>query len=302
MKRHRYLLPLLILLLSPLACNLPAFPKSETPPPIMTEDIDDEVPPVIETTAVNQGEVPTEEISEEIYTCPTSMTPSLAFTVEFCLPSAISTDFSHNLIPENPSTPDMPPWTINPDMIEITLMGYPVMNQYHDPQVFIYPITDYIILYPDVAVTISELQILLSSQPIEPTSIPFLPIYNAAQMMHAKVEYLTFRNGTGVRFITQYGQAALPINNLSAIYAFIGLTDDGQYLISATFPVNHPLFVSDGMAEPPEGWAVFSENYQAYIATMESNLFLQPPETFTPNLSILDEMLSSFLIPVDAIP
>jgi hypothetical protein len=226
----------------------------------------------------------------------------MASTVEFCLPSALASGYSPLTIPENPSTPDMPPWTINPDMIEITLTGYPVTNQYHEPKVFIYPITDFIALYPDVAIIINNLQSLLTTQPPEPTSIPFLPIYNAAQMMHAKVEYLTFRNGNGVRFITQYGQAAMPINNPSAIYAFIGLTDDGQYVISATFPVNHPLFEADGMTEPPEGWAAFSENYETYISTMESNLLLQPPETFTPNISLADTLMTSFLIPLDAVP
>jgi hypothetical protein len=310
MKRLNTLLPLLALLLAALACNLPFLPKTETPPPILTEEINDTEPPLVETTEAVETEEPTEvlteepteEITEVLYTCPAGLNPALAFTVEFCHPAAISTTFTHTLIPENPSTADMPPWTINPDMIEITLMGYPVMNQYHDPQVFIYPIADFLALYPDVGTTITNLQTLLATQPSEPTSIPFLPIYNAAQMMHAKVEYLSFRNGSGVRFITQYGQAALPINNLSAFYAFVGLTDDGLYLISATLPVNHPLFEPDGMTEPPEGWAVFVENYQTYIADMESNLSLQPPETFTPDISILDAMMSSFLIPADAVP
>jgi hypothetical protein len=68
-----------------------------------------------------------------------------------------------------------------------------------------------------------------------------------------------------VRFITQYSQAALPVSNDSAFYAFIGITDDGAYLVSATLPVTHPLFVADGMTEPAEGWAAFVENYEAYI-------------------------------------
>jgi hypothetical protein len=56
------------------------------------------------------------------------------------------------------------------------------------------------------------------------------------------------------------------------------------------------------MTEPTEGWAAFSENYETYIETMESNLALQPPVTFTPDISLMDTLMSSFLIPIDAVP
>lgn len=301
MKKYLPLLAILALILAGAACDLPWEPTPETPVSPATEETDVTEPPVVETTEVIVTEEPTEE-TEPPFVCPANTVQSLAFTVEFCLPTAVAGGYNPVMIPENPSTPDMPPWTINPDMIEISLGGYPVVNQYHEPQVFIYPINDFIALNPDVATKVSTLQTLLATQPAAPNQIPFLPIFNAAQMMRAKVEYLTFRSGSGVRFITQYGQAALPINNLSAIYAFVGLTDDGQYLISATLPVNHPLFDADGMTEPPEGWATFSENYSTYIDTMESNLLLQPPVTFTPDISLLDTMMSSFLIPIDAVP
>lgn len=302
MKHHKYLISLLLVLLSILACNLPWAPTPETPSPPVTEEIVITEPPAVETTETAEVETPLEITAEPAFTCPPDTVLSMASTVEFCLPTGLAAGYSPLMIPENPSTPDMPPWTINPDMIEITLTGYPVINQYHEPQVFIFPIADFISLYPDVSTTITNLQTLLTTQPPAPASIPFLPIFGAAQMMQAKVEYLTFRNGNGVRFITQYGQAALPINNKSAFYAFVGLTDDGQYLISATLPVNHPLFEPDDMAEPAEGWATFSENYETYISTMESNLLLQPLETFTPNISLADTLMTSFLIPLDAVP
>lgn len=301
MKKYFSLLAVLVLVLAAAACDLPWESTPETPvPPTVEETIVTE-PPIVETTEVVVTEEPTVE-TELPYSCPADTVQAFAFTVEFCLPTAVAGAYNPVMVPEDPSTPDMPPWTINPDMIEISLGGYPVVNQYHEPQVFIYPINDYIALDPNIATRVSSLQTLLTTQPAEPDAIPFLPTYNAAQMMRAKVEYLTFRSGSGVRFITQYGQAALPINNLSAIYAFVGLTDDGLYLISATMPVTHPLFDADGMTEPPEGWAAFSENYTTYIDTMESNLLLQPPVTFTPDISLLDTMMSSFMIPMDAVP
>jgi hypothetical protein len=74
--------------------------------------------------------------------------------------------------------------------------------------------------------TIKNIEALLVTQPVTPASISFLSIYNAAQMMHAKGEYLAFRNGSGARFIIQQGQVSLPTNNLSAIDAYIGLTNN----------------------------------------------------------------------------
>jgi len=94
----------------------------------------------------------------------------------------------------------------------------------------------------------------------------------------------------------------VPISNDSAVYAFMGLTDDGEYLISATFPVAHPLFYPDMLTEPPEGWMAFAENLDSYLSFMESELPEQPLESFTPNLQLLDEMMRSFAVPPNAIP
>jgi len=300
MKCLNVLLPLSVLLIAALACNLPWEPTPETPP-VVTEEITETVPVTEEPPT---EESPTEEPAtvEPPYTCAPDMLPATALTVEFCYPATLATGYTQSLIPENPPTLDSAPWEFNPDTIEIILTGYPVDNRYHEPQVLIYPVDDYIALGPNILTTVTELQALLAAQPPNPDFIPFLPVYNAAQMMQAKVSYIDFRSGSGVRFITQYSQAAAPITNDSAIYSFMGLTDDGQYFISATFPVTHPLFYADVLTEPPEGWMTFAENFETYLNNMESDLAMQPLDSFTPNLLPLDEMMSSFLVPLDAIP
>ena len=301
MKRLNIFLVLLVLILSSLACSFPWETPTETPPSVPTT----EVPPLpSETEAPIETETPTEEVvpSATAYTCPAGLTGMTAFSVEFCYPFSLATGVAQSMIPDNPPDSMSAPWDYNPDMIELTLQDYPVYNQYHDPIIHIYPVADYIALEPNIQTTLTSLQTLLASQDPHPSSIPFLPIFNAAQMMHAQVTYLTFRNGHGVRFLTQYGQAALPINNPSTIYAFMGLTDDGQYFISATFGINHPSFENDSMAEPAEGWEAFTNNYETYITNMETALAAEPANAFTPDLSLLDGMMSSFLIPAAAIP
>ncbi len=306
MKRRFFLLSLLTLIFAMLACTLPWQPVGETPPPEEAEDITPPEPDPTGTVEIIPTAAPTDvppvEPTEEPFACGLEMVAALAFSVEFCYPGQYASGFTQVRLPENPRTEDFPFWGFHPEMIEITLAGYPVENAYHDPVVRIYPVAELAAidaLYQD---QLSELQALLTNQVPAPNRIPFVPVFNAAQVMQAQVTYLQWRNGSGVRFITMYSQAAAPISNDSAFYAFIGLTDDGSYLISATMPVTHPLFYPDVYTEPAEGWAAFENNYPTYVSAMEANLLTQPQDTFFPHLAPLDAMMESFLIPSDAIP
>lgn len=288
MKRSKILLPLLILVIAALACALPI----ETPPAVPTSTM---APPTEEG-------VMTEDPTEPPFMCAEDMVAVNSFSVEFCYPSAVVSGIVESMVPEKQLDPEMAPWDYNPDMIEIVLQQYPVMNAYHQPVIHIYPVADYIALEPNIQTTLESLQALLASKDPSPEGIPFLPIFNAAQMMQGQVRYLEFRNGSGVRFLTQYGQAFMPINNVSAFYAFTGLTADGQYFITASLPISHPNFAVDNMTDPPEGWDAFSANYETYIDEMETFLEGEYSDAFTPNLALLDEMMTSFLIPPTAIP
>ena len=42
-----------------------------------------------------------------------------------------------------------------------------------------------------------------------PDALPFFTNWNAAQMMATQVEYIDFQNGSGVRYLTRYGQGSL---------------------------------------------------------------------------------------------
>lgn len=293
MKRIKFYLPLVAIIFSMLACSLPW----ETPPQVPTE-----LPPVTEITAEPTDEAPPEVVTEPPYTCLPDQVAAAAFGVTFCYPGSVFTGFEQAFPPEVPKDPNMAPWEYNPTMIELNFTGYPVHNEYHQPRIQIYPIADYVALEPNLAESFDFLKTMLDTEDANPGGIPFVPIFNAAQMMQGQIRYLDFRNGQGVRFITQYGQAFSPINNVSAFYAFMGLTQDGKYVISATFPLRHPDWAADNMTDPVEGWDTFLANYEFYISEMEIFLDSQPPEQFTPNLTLLDQMMASLLVPPEAIP
>jgi hypothetical protein len=158
------------------------------------------------------------------------------------------------------------------------------------PQIFIYQVQE----FPDFnqgAVDIaSNLKILLEDQQID-KFLPFLPLYNASQALHSQVKFLDFKNGSGVRFLTQFDQAPLPINNKEIIYTFQGLSNDGKYYISAVFPVNHSeLPLDDQVFTQSE---VEVKNFPAYLQETADWLDQQPSDAFTPDLSILDALIQS---------
>lgn len=111
-----------------------------------------------------------------------------------------------------------------------------------------------------------------------------------------QVEYLTFEGGSGVRFVSQYGQAAWPINNSDLFYAYQGLTDDGMYLISAILPVSHPSLPADGDTFIGDEYDAFINAYEAYLLNVESQLAIESPLSFSPQLTDLDAMMESMQI------
>ena len=144
---------------------------------------------------------------------------------------------------------------------------------------------------------VAELESFLAEKPGDPENVPFvLPIFNAGQMLTVQVEYLTFEGGSGVRFVSQYGQAAWPLNNQDIFYAFQGLTDDGSHIISAILPVTHPNLPADGETYIGDEYETFINTYDAYIIEIESQLDIEDPESFFPKLTALDEMMETMQV------
>jgi hypothetical protein len=65
---------------------------------------------------------------------------------------------------------------------------------------------------------------------------------DSAQMLHADAIYLSFRNGTGIRYITHYAQDVSPYKADCFFYTYQGLTADGKTYVSASFPLYTALF------------------------------------------------------------
>ena len=207
---------------------------------------------------------------------------------------SLANGFQTETVAAVPASDNASYWEVLPEYTQVTLPGYPIGNSPIKPQIFIYPVEDLGKSNEGAGKVVTSLQTLLKS-PQEITEMPFLPLVNAKQVMHPQLQYLDFKNGQGLRYLTQFNQGIVPINNYDLIYTYQGLTRDGKYYVAAVLPVNHPSLPADEIVtgkEPPE----FMSNHSAYLANVAKDLHAQAANTFTPDLTQLDAMMSSLEI------
>ncbi len=216
--------------------------------------------------------------------------PTPATTGELVLNfSGVATDAKLETVGAMAPSTELPWWAAMPKFQRATLLGYPVSGHSLQPQINIYSVADLKSFNKYAAQEATNLQAL--PQSIKPgASLPYLPLINAKQALDARVQMLDFKNGSGVRYLTQYNQGPVMINNNQLVYTFQGLTRDGKYYVAATLPVTHPaLPATQKVYEQPAG-------YPAYAAQTAAWLNQQPAASFTPDLGKLDAMIEAIVI------
>jgi len=224
-----------------------------------------------------------------------SEAPAAAAAPNFSLDTgSIATGFQTETVAALSPGEEAPYWEVLPEYIRITLQGYPIRDHLMQPQIFIYPVAELGAVNEGAGKIAASLETLLQS-PREITPMPFLPLFNAAQVLHTHLQYLDFKDGQGLRYLAHFSQGIVPVNNFELIYTYQGLTSDGKYYVAAVLPVNHSGLPADGSVtgdEPPE----FTSDFPAYLQNVANTLNTQSADTFTPDLTQLDAMLSSLEI------
>ncbi len=252
-----------VLLLS--ACSVPPVQAVE---PLSTQ------PTAAPSEAPSQPAKPSSSASGEI-------TPDLA---------GVAQDQTIEKFAAKPARPDGPWMEAVPEHTLVTLQGYPIDQHLMKPQIFIYPVAALPSYNEAAGKMAADLQALLQSQqPGE--NLPFMPLFNAGQVMHTHMQYLDFKSGKGVRFLTQFDQAPLPINSFELFYTFQGLTSDGKYYIAAVLPVTHSELPDTDQVSAQQAEAL--QDFPAYLAQTVSWLDQQPDNSFTPDLAKLDALIQS---------
>jgi hypothetical protein len=203
---------------------------------------------------------------------------------------ALATGITRELVSATSHDKDTPYWAVQPEHFQLTLNDYVRQSTFHTARIYVYPVDDFESTNQAAAERIAKLRRILEERPLSVTEdIPFLPLFNAGQMVQTQFGYWAFESGIGVRFVTQYGQGAGPINNNELFYAFQGLTYDGDYYVSAILPVSHPDLPADASKMPAGGW-------ERYVRDVEQQLNVADPSSFQPGLASLDQMIRTLTI------
>ena len=234
-------------------------------------------PPAAPTEAIQ----PTETAAPE----PDVVFQCLSFSYPDALAASVSAEVAAGEIDE------YNPWSY-PEHYLLRLEGYPLSDTFHEPAIRVYSAADFRAANDLVADRLDSLEAVLTNQPADP-EVGVAHFFNAGQFVQAQVAYLEFQSGSGVRFISQYGQAAYPIGWPHLFYTFQGLTADGGYYISAVLPVTHP-----SLPHPDDVTVdqAFYDNFMTYAAEKETQLDGEAPGSFQPSLLLLDEMIASLRV------
>lgn len=128
------------------------------------------------------------------------------------------------------------------------------------------------------------------------SEMPFLALWPAAQLFSAQVSYFDFQYGSGIRFLTMFGQDIYPVDNTNLFYTYQGITQDGKYYISAIIPITLTGLPDDGSVLIGDDYSEFYDNWDSYLANVLRFQGEQSLDSFNPSLHLLDEMITSILI------
>lgn len=118
--------------------------------------------------------------------------------------------------------------------------------------------------------------IIAAGAPAADGEIPVLPQPDAHQRFRSRVEWITFAGGRGVAFVTHFSDDASPPASDALTWVFLGLSDDGTWLVSA----RHPLRV-DGVPA--------SEDARRVARALDG----LPAEAFVPDLTRLARAMAA---------
>lgn len=205
-----------------------------------------------------------------------------------------------------PAEGEIPAWEVTPGHIQLKLEGYRLQNTFHEAQIYVYPAQAYAEMLPAAFESIHRLNNILypPDGPDLNNPLPAIPFFNAAQVFASNIQVISFQNGQGVRFLTQYAQHAASANNHDLFYHFQGVSRDGSYYIVAILPISAPVLAetSDAGAPLPPGGVPYpymadpDADMQLYYKSVTDVLNATPADLFTPTLGQLDSLIQSMQI------
>lgn len=267
------------------------------------------VPPAAETPMLIEPPTTTPEVfislTQAIPETPVTSTLVTFGRLTLEIPSSVASGASGKEMP--PITiEDAPYWEKTPGHLQVSLGDYYVLQgKFHQPQIYVYPAMPYVELSTAAFESMHRLRNVMNpGASITADHLPTVPFFNAAQAFASNIQAVSFQNGSGIRFLTEYGQYPAPVNNHELFYQFQGFTNDGEYYIIAILPITAPALAetSEAGAAVPVGGIAYPDinssnpDFQSYYASITDLLNATSPEAFTPSLSQMDALIQSMWV------
>ncbi len=137
---------------------------------------------------------------------------------------------------------------------------------------------------------IPAIQAFLSGATEEHRDFPSHPF--PGRSVDAQVKTVPFQNGMGYRFLVTGSFMAAAPRGTGLIYLYVGLTSDGQYLVSMRSSVDAPMIADLANGVP------FNTQEEAtnVVNALNDRVNAAAPADFNPNLDTLDALVQSILV------
>jgi hypothetical protein len=158
-------------------------------------------------------------------------------------------------------------------------------NDFNKPHLLVYPLPQYEAMFPTTKKAAFNKRINVLKKVIATKSdigvdeLPILPESDGHEFLRQQEKYLSFNKGTGVSFVSVYGNGDGPFSAGDFFYTFQGITTDGKHYVSFFWPVK-----ATGMPANSN-----EANTKKYLQKLDRT-------KFSPSLSALDQVVSSITI------
>lgn len=245
-------------------------------------------------TVVNSTAMPSEIVAPQPPTQTESEISISLENVSFVIPAGLAGGATSELMPAVSGEQ----WEAVPVHLKIVLADYVLQGTFHQPQIFVYGVDEYVNVNTSSAEQMDRIREIVAGSSGSKENLPVIPWFNAQPMIAAHIQTLPFENGQGVRTLTLYSQYYAPINNNELFYHFEGLTTDNQFYMIAILPITAPILVEDASpdAPVPEGGIpipVDTGDMEEYYLSVTERLNSLDPNAFTPSIHTLDELIQS---------
>ena len=242
--------------------------------------------------ALTASAPPVAEATQESEQLTPDGTPVNTAEISFLIPNGIANDASSVTSTEvefpyiNPSLGDMP------QHVKLTLQLYALSGTQFEPHIMIFRAEEYAQYSENNASVINEMKSLqyVDGQPLSK---------NLGSDFIAQIHAVNFKNGHGVRYLTQVFMNFGTVNNKELFYYYQGITGDGKYYVQAILPINAPFLAADGNPNgplPADGIPFNGDDFSGYLNTVSQKLNSTDTFSFTPYLEHLDAMIESIQV------